>query len=440
MRCSGWGGPINNLYQSMRGMLVQLCRGRRISSGLAQSGCDSCSCRREVQRSGVIVWRKRPCVPMNVGTRSTGPPPQMRSPVHPRARGEHCCSVGCQSVHGGSSPRTWGTQVAEIDARGKARFIPTHVGNTSAPVPRAATPSVHPHARGEHCWLSAYWRPFSDSSPRTWGTHHDPDTHRDAPRFIPMHVGNTAARLIHRLRGRFIPTHVGEHSANNAEPSALEVPPHARGEHGGMDPMTGSTSGSSPRTWGTRPLSRGLSGPTTVHPHARGEHDWSLCWQSKRRGSSPRTWGTPSVNFRAEQLPRFIPTHVGNTPTPACGKSAKAVHPHARGEHQPNRDRHRLLSGSSPRTWGTRTSSAVMAALTRFIPTHVGNTPRACRSGCDVPVHPHARGEHALSTAIRWSRIGSSPRTWGTLQGCTGTPGQPRFIPTHVGNTQHLRR
>ena len=35
----------------------------------------------------------------------------------------------------------------------------------------------------------------------------------------------------------------------------------------------------------------------------------------------------------------------------------------------------------------------------RFIPTHVGNTSRCGTAGQQLPVHPHARGEHALRHA-----------------------------------------
>ncbi len=71
-------------------------------------------------------------------------------PVHPHARGEHL--RGLQLVCGecGSSPRTWGTRWRQAVGRGRRRFIPTHVGNTHGGGGLRCCGTVHPHARGEH--------------------------------------------------------------------------------------------------------------------------------------------------------------------------------------------------------------------------------------------------------------------------------------------------
>ena len=235
----------------------------------------------------------------------------------------------------GSSPRTWGTLRAirlaagsapvHPHARGEhavtrsaicaaARFIPTHVGNTLQRVLFGHLYPVHPHARGEHSIWAATCTTFRGSSPRTWGTHR---------------LG-----LRSRLGSRFIPTHVGNTLSPGSRSGTGSVHPHARGEH-----------------------YRALIGVTalSVHPHARGEHPRQLV-----------CWSCPC---------RFIPTHVGNTP------SLPSEFP------QP--------SGSSPRTWGTLGISS--------------------SSSSRIAVHPHARGEHALvGSSSCWS-CGSSPRTWGTL-------------------------
>ena len=217
------------------------------------------------------------------------------------------------------------------------------------------------------------WRSIG-SSPRTWGTRRRWSRCGNCQRFIPTHVGNTKAlTVVLRIKA---------------------VHPHARGEHGAAGINVGPNAGSSPRTWGT------------------------LC-----------RWTVDTINQR------FIPTHVGNTPSTLSTRSPPAVHPHARGEHSAVRLVRLRYSGSSPRTWGTpifplvawipagsspRTWGTLcdgVAALMvlRFIPTHVGNTKITLAPLAGIAVHPHARGEHGCLCAFRILCAGSSPRTWGTL-------------------------
>ena len=135
------------------------------------------------------------------------------------------------------------------------------------------------------------------------------------------------------------------------------------------------------------------------------------------------------------QRSRFIPTHVGNT---GCGVLAwrlAPVHPHARGEHATTTADTSAASGSSPRTWGTRYSHIELFEHGWFIPTHVGNTRTPRHSPSAGTVHPHARGEHVIRKLRGRCGSGSSPRTWGTPAPARRGPRQCRFIPTHVGNT-----
>src|SRR5690606_38629637 len=111
---------------------------------------------------------------------------------------------------------------------------------------------------------------------------------------------------------------------------------------------------------------------------------------------------------------RFIPTHVGNTRKPHQPVAELPVHPHARGEHQPSASKSATVGGSSPRTWGTLLSCPDETHKPRFIPTHVGNTAFLVPRQTAAPVHPHARGEHTARPAPHRLHCGSSPRTWGT--------------------------
>ena len=212
------------------------------------------------------------------------------------------------------------------------------------------------------------------------------------------------------------------------------VHPHGRGEHARARPETTSPPGSSPRAWGTRrreasdePLVRfiptgvgntdrsaasGRSRP--VHPHGRGEHIVGALMTGLTSGSSPRAWGTLFNELGKVARPRFIPTGVGNTMRPRSLSRSNSVHPHGRGEHDIKQLLHGLVVGSSPRAWGTPATNRRCGTMARFIPTGVGNT-RWLRSPTTVgTVHPHGRGEHRDPSYPCCGAIGSSPRAWGT--------------------------
>ncbi len=70
-----------------------------------------------------------------------------------------------------------------------------------------------------------------------------------------------------------------------------------------------------------------------VHPHARGEHRALLAVSEVATGSSPRSWGTRPPTRCMSVKRRFIPTLVGNTVERDAVRAIAAVHPHARGEH-----------------------------------------------------------------------------------------------------------
>ena len=171
-----------------------------------------------------------------------------------------------------------------------------------------------------------------------------------------------------------------------------------------------------------------------------GEHIPAKLQQFYNHGSSPRMWGTQRGVDRIRQNTRFIPTHVGNTFHSSSSRILLAVHPHARGEHIICFIIAFLLSGSSPRMWGTRNLTNLQAWLYRFIPTHVGNTFPICTFFVTKSVHPHACGEHRPLTVYAVAPTGSSPRMWGTPIWAQVAVAKQRFIPTHVGNTLNCAR
>ncbi len=172
-----------------------------------------------------------------------------------------------------------------------------------------------------------------------------------------------------------------------------------------------------------------------VHPHARGEHPICTATSGIAGGSSPRAWGTQKHRRRELRHLRFIPTRVGNTSAISLSALTIPVHPHARGEHAWRIAVQSGESGSSPRAWGTQFQRRYRLRHRRFIPTRVGNTQSPGQTICPPSVHPHARGEHLQLRMLQNSSHGSSPRAWGTQQTAVSILQLRRFIPTRVGNT-----
>ena len=237
--------------------------------------------------------------------------------VHPHACGEHTVTPAAPPTKPGSSPRMWGTLGRREPSERRARFIPTHVGNTRQG--RMALPgqSVHPHACGEHRALLVVRADENGSSPRMWGTRPTDPGAPGTGRFIPTHVGNTwAAWAFTRLSSGSSPRMWGTPVSNAADRKETRfIPTHV----------------------GNTCVARFTGSATAVHPHACGEH-------------------ARDIHVLAVYV-RFIPTHVGNTPTASSAVASGSVHPHACGEHRLTGDRGRKPYGSSPRMWGTHCPS-----------------------------------------------------------------------------------
>ncbi len=151
-------------------------------------------------------------IPTHVGNTAQLSCRRTRPSVHPHARGEHTVWTSKIRVPYGSSPRTWGTLCLTDQEPAQGRFIPTHVGNTSPPRRRSCRSTVHPHARGEHITANNAVAAASGSSPRTWGT---PGATLDRGlklRFIPTHVGNTNSQAFGSRTPSVHPHARGEHS------------------------------------------------------------------------------------------------------------------------------------------------------------------------------------------------------------------------------------
>ena len=253
-------------------------------------------------------------------------------PVHPHVRGADRSSNLVIRQPRGSSPRAWGRHKHRIVTVRRPRFIPTCVGQTSAPNIAVRREAVHPHVRGADCLYNSLSCVPLGSSPRAWGR-------RTAPRQRPCQT-------------RFIPTCVGQTPAFERDPCQFY--------------------GSSPRAWGRRlkelqtswqkrfiPTCVGQT-PTdqppfccqTVHPHVRGADVRFQSLPSLPCGSSPRAWGRRDMFLLRHAICWFIPTCVGQTRDQMAQVCRLSVHPHVRGADSLLSQRKSCRLGSSPRAWG----------------------------------------------------------------------------------------
>ena len=159
-----------------------------------------------------LRWAGR-FIPTHVGNTRRRRSGSCPGSVHPHACGEHLNYKPLRIIFIGSSPRMWGTQRRSGSGRIMARFIPTHVGNTSGLNTCIHVDSVHPHACGEHFNNIFIITARNGSSPRMWGTLNRSTTRNVVNRFIPTHVGNTFFYHIGIIQYSVHPHACGEHTS-----------------------------------------------------------------------------------------------------------------------------------------------------------------------------------------------------------------------------------
>ena len=235
----------------------------------------------------------------------------------------------------------------------------------------------------------------------------------------------------------------------------MRAHPRSRGENEGI---TGTT----PRWWGSSPLTRGKRMPVCVsdnrfrlipahagktpqsdaqhqscsaHPRSRGENLDAPDRAINTNGSSPLTRGklppVPVGRGRAG----LIPAHAGKTPPWLGVTSWCTAHPRSRGENPDGRLRGGFRFGSSPLTRGKRRAARLHDRLGGLIPAHAGKTMTWwCQYG-DLGAHPRSRGENRLPVGASRTTIGSSPLTRGKPGTIVAYAGVSRLIPAHAGKT-----
>ena len=110
---------------------------------------------------------------------------------HPRACGEHDCSLPWFRLPVGSSPRMRGTPKNKDGEFEHSGIIPAHAGNTACFGGEGDGVRDHPRACGEHPLEGGPVYVLPGSSPRMRGTPFQREVGWDAYGIIPAHAGNT---------------------------------------------------------------------------------------------------------------------------------------------------------------------------------------------------------------------------------------------------------
>ena len=337
---------------------------------------------------------RRRFIPARAGNTLVTSAEYIRSPVHPRSRGEHAVSIALSIFANGSSPLARGTP-RRVDAdRKRPRFIPARAGNTKPSSSVMVISTVHPRSRGEHMPIADMLRNVTGSSPLARGTRSAIRLWCMAHRFIPARAGNTIARCIGRQ------SHAGSS-------------PLARGTLGWSSLEPRGDRFIPARAGNTRRL-RTAGRASSVHPRSRGEHRPPARGGGCLNGSSPLARGTHRRRLSARARLRFIPARAGNTARPRPAAGPRSVHPRSRGEHHSLDPGGGAADGSSPLARGTHLLAFPQRVRVRFIPARAGNTRTAASPHGAATVHPRSRGEHVERTCLNNRYAGSSPLARGT--------------------------
>ena len=150
-------------------------------------------------------------------------------------------------------------------------------------------------------------------------------------------------------------------------------------------------------------------------------------------GLSPRVWGSREYAEQTCQASRSIPTCVGQPGWHPSTSADAAVYPHVCGAAGQGAIAHHRVNGLSPRVWGSPFPLAHSGRARRSIPTCVGQPAGGSSAESFFGVYPHVCGAAVLELPSYTSDLGLSPRVWGSqyMRMCSAT--WKRSIPTCVG-------
>ena len=153
--------------------------------------------------------------------------------------------------------------------------------------------------------------------------------------------------------------------------------------------------------------------PSPVHPHVRGDIEGADEIGAMVDGSPPRAWGHSNILKISRLIIRFTPTCVGTFGDDLTDPLTGTVHPHVRGDIFACCPDATSTTGSPPRAWGHCSNGMPVDHDDGFTPTCVGTLFYAENLCPFVEVHPHVRGDIALSSIPFGANAGSPPRAWG---------------------------
>ena len=171
----------------------------------------------------------------------------------------------------------------------------------------------------------------------------------------------------------------------------------------------------------------------TVHPHGRGDNEPQRVPGNAAVGSPPRAWGQCGGLFAPLPDARFTPTGVGTMNPSAYQVMLPSVHPHGRGDNAALCFGVLAYVGSPPRAWGQFRKTRPASPPARFTPTGVGTILSIVNFRDLRTVHPHGRGDNQPRDVRRQPVAGSPPRAWGQFRQRVARHRLERFTPTGVG-------
>ena len=112
--------------------------------------------------------------------------------VHPRSRGENERGPACPTRQSGSSPLTRGKPAIDGYSPYVNRLIPAHAGKTMSSRPASMRSPAHPRSRGENPSIGPALASAIGSSPLTRGKRGCGRGRARRGRLIPAHAGKTS--------------------------------------------------------------------------------------------------------------------------------------------------------------------------------------------------------------------------------------------------------
>ena len=128
-------------------------------------------------------------IPTRMGTRSSVCPTALKLQDHPHAYGDKPCKDPAKSAIMGSSPRVWGQEFSQTQISLPVRIIPTRMGTSNSEQLRQHLHRDHPHAYGDKAQEKQELIKEAGSSPRVWGQDDYNTDAKKQTRIIPTRMG-----------------------------------------------------------------------------------------------------------------------------------------------------------------------------------------------------------------------------------------------------------